>query len=513
MIRRFWLAGWLVTAAVAQEAPPKAEPVPGVPVEPPNARASGVQIVMDGRLRVVGGDAQARGGVLMAAKEIRDDLLALTGERDDELKIAVTVMLHGQPGDPLPPRSVAMRRLLTDAGNELLIDVHLSHGVDVEAFRHTLTAALVYERCLRKPDAPGEDIKLRVPPWLVEGLRESASWRLKRPDRKLYEALSRHGGLYKLDELFAVDEAGFEGLDGAMRAAFRGSSGALVMALAEQPEGKRGMIAFLAEVPSFEGEMPTLLRKHFPDLNLSEKSLSKWLSLKLADLATPNATEALGVMETETALDQALQLNFRDAQGASQRQPVEAWSQLEDLKEHERAEAVRQAQDSLVRLSYRCFPAYRPLLKDYQEILTDIARNRTKSTDTRLAELKTWRNGMIAKCERARDYMDWFEITRARETSGAFEDYQRLKARLEDNPVVRDDHIASYLDLMNRIFARKTERRPAQIPGVVPMLSGGQSNTLPDLPPNLPQHLPIDERPIEVKRTPGTDVPIELPPQ
>lgn len=503
----------MVAAVAAQEVPPRAEPVPGAPVVPPAPRAPEVAISRSGQFRVSGGDGLVRGGVSMNAEDVKDELLALTGEKIDDWKVPVTIMLHGKPGDPLPPRSVVMRRLLTDAGNEMLIDVHLSHGIDVEAFKHTVTAALVYERCLRKPDAPGEDAKLRVPPWLVEGLRESASWRVKRPDRRLYEALFKHGGLYKLDDLFGLDESGFEELDGGMRAAFRGSAGALVMALAEQPEGKTGMVGLLADVAAFEGETPTLLRKHFPELNLSETSLAKWLSLKLADLVAPVATEALGVAETETALELALQLNFRDEAGTLQRRPVGDWEMLEDLKDRERNDAVRQAQDSLVRLSYRCYPPYRPVLKEYQEVLSSISRRKTAKAAAKLVELKTWRDGMAAKSNRARDYMDWFEITRARETSGVFEDYQRLKARLEDNPSTRDDHLTAYLDLMNRVFARKSERRPPEIPGMVPMLSGGEPPVVPELPSNLPQHLPIDDRPVNVKRTPGTDVPIELPPQ
>ena len=61
---------------------------------------------------------------------------------------------------------------------------------------------------------------------------------------------------------------------------------------------------------------------------------------------------------------------------------------------------------------------------------------------------------MTAKAKRARDYLDWFEITRARETSGAFDDYMRLKDRLKANPHRRNDELSKYLDRMDAIFSR-----------------------------------------------------------
>ena len=61
---------------------------------------------------------------------------------------------------------------------------------------------------------------------------------------------------------------------------------------------------------------------------------------------------------------------------------------------------------------------------------------------------------MNAKAKRARDYLDWFEITRARETSGAFDDYMRLKDRLKTNPHRRTDDLSKYLDRMDAIFSR-----------------------------------------------------------
>ena len=168
-------------------------------------------------------------------------------------------------------------------------------------------------------------------------------------------------------------------MDGATRAAFRVSSGALVMALLEQPQGKEGFRAFLTDVAAYEGEMPGLLRKHFPELNLSETSLAKWWALQLANKGGLNLlTDILTIQQTETALAEALRLNFRTEEGIVQPKELAAWPELAALKEPERIAAVRLAQDALVRLSYRCFPSYRPLLAEYQLVLGAIVEKQNQ---------------------------------------------------------------------------------------------------------------------------------------
>jgi hypothetical protein len=454
------LAMCLVTA-MAQDAPRAAQVV-----EPPAAEASAAPdtvISRSNQFRISGGDSLVRGSVALLAEETKDDLLRLTGA-PDEWKIPISIRLHGRPGDPLPARTLSMRLLVVEDVRELRLDVHLSRGIEQERFQRSLTMALIHEHALRKAAAV-PDQALVVPPWLAEGLREATAWRLNRSDRRLYEALFKRGGLYKLDDLFAADEATFENLDGAMRAAFRVSSGALVMALLEQPQGREGFRAFIDEVADFQGEMPALLRKHFPELNLSETSLAKWWALQLATMGGLNLlTDTLTIPRTETALAEALRLAFRTPEGIAQEKELAAWPELAELPEAERAAAVRPAQDGLVRLSYRCFPSYRPIIAEYQILLSRIAKNQTRDIPVQLAALEQTRQTMLQRANRARDYLDWFEITRARETSGAFDDYLRLKERLKSNPVRRDDPLSRYLDRMDRLFFREPPDRPALPP-------------------------------------------------
>lgn len=455
----------LLVPPLGAEDPPRAIQV----AEPPKPAGPALpdQVVSrSGQFRISGGDALVRGTLAILAESTKEELLQLTGEKDD-WKVPVNIRLHGKQGDPLPARTVSMRLVEVEGARELRLDVHLSRGIEHERYKRAITAALLYERALKQPAAAPGDAPLTVPPWLYDGIREATAWRLNQSDRRLYQALFRHGGWFKLDDLFNLTDAGFEELDGATRSAFRVSSGALVMALLEQPQGRDGFRDFLNAVPAYEGEMPGLLAKHFPELNLSETSLAKWWALQLANKGGLNQlTDLLTIAQTEEALNEALKLNFRTPEGIVQRKDFSAWPELAALDEGERVAAVRAAEEPLVRLSYRCFPSYRPLLQEYQAILVAIARNETKDVARRITDLDETRTTMIARANRARDYLDWFEITRARETSGVFDDYLRLKERLKSNPVRRKDPVSDYLDRMDRVFDRGDNTNPgaAMIP-------------------------------------------------
>lgn len=458
-MKRLLLLGLFIPAVAGGEEIPRAVQVVEPPASP-NAMGAEEIISRSKQFRISGGESLVRGTVALLAEQTKDELLRLTGEKDG-WKVPISIRLQGSPGDPMPARTVSMRLIVVEGQKELRLDVHLSRGIEHERFKRAVTAALLYERALvaEMDDTAGQP--LMVPPWLTDGLREATAWRLNESDRRLYEALFKHGGLFKLDEMFAVGDQAFEDMDGATRAAFRVSSGALVMALLEQPQGKEGFRAFLSEVAAYQGEMPGLLRKHFPELNLSETSLSKWWALQLAAKGGLNPlTDILTIQQTDAALAEALRLNFRSPEGIIQQKELAAWPEVTALNQPERIAAVRQAQDALVRLSYRCFPSYRPLLAEYQIVLDSISKNKTKDVAKRLADLDGTRATMISRAARARDYLDWFEITRARETSGAFDDYQRLKERLKANPHQRKDSLSAYLDRMDRIFYRETKAGP-----------------------------------------------------
>ncbi|MGE9270742.1 MAG: hypothetical protein ACQKBU_08050, partial [Verrucomicrobiales bacterium] len=343
----------------------------------------------------------------------------------------------------------------------LKLHLDLSRGIDHDHLEGGVFRALVFQEGLRGR-APGSvDSALDAPVWLVQGLREADLWRRGVGDRKLYEGVFRQEGRFSFDDLFEMGEGQFWRLDGVSRAMFSVQSGAMVMALTQQPEGLAGFSSFLRDVATFDGELPILMRTHFPELNLSERSLAKWWALTLARLADAPLTEVMSVLETEAALADALLLHFRDSDGQPVNVHLEEW-QGEDPREiRERFAVIRAAQDSLNRLSYRCFPSYRPLLVDYQRVLMEWAREgMDKDLLIELVELSETRERMKDLALRGRDFLDYTEISGATHLSGDFRDYMRLKAELKERPrVQKSDPISLYLDTMESVYEKRMPER------------------------------------------------------
>lgn len=232
------------------------------------------------------------------------------------------------------------------------------------------------------------------------------------------------------------------------------------MALLEQPGGRDAFTKFLDEAASFQGEMALLLRRYFPELNLSPNSLAKWWALQMASQGgLQRLTDVMSITETEEELAASLFLEIppvgEESGAAPARQDLDQWRKIIDLEPKQRAATVRPAQSALVHLSYRCFPSYRPLLIEYQKQLIRLSQGDDKAVGEALTKLGQAREIMRAKSQRGRDYLDWFEITRARETSGVFDDYLKLKSQLKKRENERKDGMSLYLERMDKLFERK----------------------------------------------------------
>ncbi len=439
----------LALCAAYAEEPRRAIVVEGEPVVEGTAPGTGPSS-QSGQFRVTGGNAAPRGALALLADAARTEFRGTCGIKGG-WKIPIEIRLSGKATEARP----VITRLVDVEGVRLLIlDVHIGSGVDHEAFKRAVYSLLIYELALEgKPDP---DTRLVAMPWLVDGLLEAAAWNQGTSDRRLYRTLFLSGGLFRLADLLTLDEAAREQLDGASRVAFRVSSGALVAALLDQPQGKEAFRAFLKDAASFAGEVNVVLSRHFPDLNLSDTGLEKLWRLQMANQGGLNTLhDVLTVHETEAALQEALHLDFRTEEGLLHRVPLAEWPRLSRMSPADRVTATRSAEDALVRLSYRCFPSYRPLLLDYQRLLATWRGKKPADPGMKLSELEEAREVMLARSAHGRDYLDWFEITRARETSGAFDDYRKLKQRLKLKPNEKNSSTSRYLDRMDSTFTRE----------------------------------------------------------
>jgi hypothetical protein len=438
MMLRLGMMGCMVSVLCAQE-----------PLLP---QATSAASAKPGQFQIAGGENVSRGALALLSEEAKKEFCTVTGLADD-WKIPIHVRLHAEAGDRAPAETMVKRLVELDGARCFIVDLQIGHGVDQPRFKRLVFELMIYELALQGRVDP--DASPVVMPWLVDGLLEASDWKRGFSDRKPYRALFEAGGFFRLDDLLSATARDYEQFDGATRVAFRVSSGVLVMALLDQPEGIKQLQSLLRDIPLFEGEPHVILSRHFPSINFSQHGLEKLWSLQMANKGGLNTlTEVLGVSQTENALQEVLHLSFRTPEGLVERKPLSAWTDLKDLPREARWMAIRPADEALVRLSFRCFPSFRPVLAHYQALLVQMIEPPSASVDHEIRQLEATRRLMVERASKGGEYLDWFEITRAQSMSGAFEDYIRLKERLKQNPYPRDSSLSRYLDRMDEIFRR-----------------------------------------------------------
>lgn len=408
---------------------------------------------VNGRLTVYGGDSALRVALVQDAEVVIKDLDELVGTLG---KRPFPIVLQLHPAKEGEGFQIVREFLKTEGGGEryrLQIDLRLGRGnaVDQRRLDRVLLEMLLIERTLRAlpPERVVDRVEIR--PWLLDGISEAILWKKGRGDRRMYSSLVDSGGWVEVEEL--TDRRKVGELDILSRELFRASSGALVMALLAQTQGKESMKNFLGEVAVFEGESLSLVRSHFPQVNLGSRGLERWWMLQVVAMSEKKLTEAMTVPETEEQLREILAFHLEDERGRDLRLGMELWPQVVALEsEEERVEAVKPASDFLAHLSFRCFPTYRPVIGGYLQFLADVVKGQTEEADVVLSNLQTFREAESRRYEQLIDLMDWYHLSSVKEESGEFEDFLRLKHHLREGEEMEKDPLQKYLDEVQRLF-------------------------------------------------------------
>ena len=407
-----------------------------------------------GGFTVVGSSQIIRGGIASVADSMRSELAAVTGEKGRKLKLPIIIDLYGHAGDQERKRNVVSKLELIQGRYHLRIHIHLAKGVDRERLRYHLMEMMLYERglCAGQQVAEGEHVWVK--PWLVIGMLEAVDIKSGRANRKIYQMDMSYFEVTPLQQVFDAGEVEWRAMDGQKPIAFRAISGAMVNALLRQPDGRRGMGSYLSDVATFKGEEENLMRKHFPSMNKSRNSLEKWVDLEMAELGTAKLWQVYSMLQTEKRLESVLRLRYRDEDQSSVSVGVDGYREILKLEPSDRSAAVAGARAELERLSYRCFPNFRPLIGEYEMILGEVAHGEDKGIQGRLNKLSDIRLRFKEVGKRTRDYLDWYYITRSDEVSGDFEQYRELSEALQRESMKprADDSTQQYLDGVQKVY-------------------------------------------------------------
>ncbi|NWK57166.1 hypothetical protein HW115_16205 [Verrucomicrobiaceae bacterium N1E253] len=451
-------AGWLDAQLDAEDGldrqPPAAVPVEEESKVPEEAGDGIEQVTTFEGFTVVGSHQRVRGGIASLAGKLGGELAEMTGNKGRQLKLPIIIYLYGQEGDREQKRSLVREIEQIQGKTFLKLHLHLAKGVDHQRLRYHVMELLLYERglCDGQRVAEGEDVLVR--PWLVVGMLEALDLKYGRANRKIYQAGVPYFEILPLQQVFESTETEWKALDGRRPLAFRAISGAMVSALFRQPDGRRGMEGYLSDVATFKGEEENLMRKHFPSMNKSKNSLEKWVDLEMAELGTATVSQIYSLLETEKRLESILKLRYRDENEASVTLGMDGYREILSLEPEDRRAAVAGASAELERISYRCFPNYRPLIAEYEIILREIVLGKDKDIQMRLNKLADVRMKYQEAGTRVRDYLDWYYITQADEVSGSFKQYIDLSRALKRESIKprESDSIQEYLDGIQALY-------------------------------------------------------------
>lgn len=409
-----------------------------------------------GRVTMTGGTPPLRVAMVQDADSLIKEFDTLVGELAGKALPIYVQLYPAVEGKP----SVMKRSFFVSSQGEskyrLQIDLRLGPGnsFDRGEFDRRLLEMILMERTLRSLPVEETAEKVEIRPWLVAGLLEAMAWRNGRGDRRMYSSLMESGGWVEVEKL--VDRINLTELDVLSRELFRASSGALVMALLSQTQGTENMRKFLARVAVFEGEQLTLLRTHFPQVNLGPEGLERWWMLQVAAMSEKKLTEVMTIPETDRRVGKILQLHLKDVRGRPMQVGLDSWRMVAELEtKEERLEAVRYTVDLLAHLSFRCFPTYRPVIGDYLEIMSDLVKGKTNNIDERIAGIESYRKIEMERHAKVVDLMDWFHLVSVREESGAFDNYLRVRESLRHGGENRNDPMNRYLDKVQTAFEKK----------------------------------------------------------
>ncbi|MFL6530543.1 MAG: hypothetical protein ACJ8KX_08750 [Chthoniobacterales bacterium] len=411
------------------------------------ARAPQRSISTSRQFIVYGPDARLRGALCDLAEATKRNALRVLQETDAwKTPIIVNAQLP-QTSLPEQPRT-QLSFSQTGFGLKLQLDLSLDADVNAPVIERELLRAVLLEMTYRAaPDTPAGTPIVQPPDWLLDGTLALGSGR---DPASLAEALKtplEMGNIVSLDQ-FLSERPNL--LDSPSRALYRAYCAALVSAVIESPEGARRLARFIADLPHSPNDAAADFRAHFPSFgDTAEKTQKEWL-LAVSRLAASERYRLLSAEETEQELARVLRVELRE-----KHQPIGAYT-LEEFPRFVHigasAAALKQVREELLILSGRANPLYRPIISEYDKIIVQLSHEKTKRLPARLAELRAMREQLARRMSAISDYMNWFEATQSRASSGQFRDYMKAAELAAERASHRHDRISVYLDAVESEF-------------------------------------------------------------
>ena len=397
-------------------------------------------------------DVRLRMAVTGFVETAKASALQTLGLRDHwKFPIVVNLMRPstGNSGRPLCQTSL----IHTDEGYKVEIDVALREEQFREVhFPQQIVQAVLLEVAYRDHPPADGDTYANPPAWLVEGISERFQSRAteSQPNAALFKQLIETGRLPKIREFLSSN---LEVMDSTSRMIYAACASSLVEMLVGLPNGPDNLARIVKDLGKADPDPTAALLKNFASLGGSETALEKWWTLGLARNSASERFLGLSLEETNAKLTALLSLSLV----TDPKTGTKATFGLEDYSKFMKVPTARAAlfgqSNALAGLVPQAHPLLRPVVLEYQRIVSELARGKTHRVDEALREIGNYRVMVVDRMDKIGDYLNWFEATQIPERSGAFDNYLKAASALENAPAPkRDDAISKYIDQVNREF-------------------------------------------------------------
>jgi len=384
-----------------------------------------------GVFAVSGASALRIGAIATRADDMRKKLCKLL-DLPLTKSIPISISLEGEHEDSRIAYPIRMSIDVIGREPIIKIFVHCGGGIDVIALQKRIIEACLYEFALRRLEIDSFEGRLEIAPFLISGIQQVILWRSGKIDRQIYEDLFNRAEMLSPEEILNLKDP-WE-FDASTRQVYDVSCSVLILGLLNQPQGAVLLRALLEDSLFNEDSPNDLLQKHFHELSISDNALSKWWALELVKLALPKISDAMPPAETEERLQEALIIHYFDSdRGVSAQISFEDVHALVELPKWRRL--LPPVAEKLNRLNVRSFPGYRPFILEYIRAIGILARDSdADEIQGILGPLRELRENYIVTAKRARDYLDWYEITHLGDTNRAsFNAYLDAMSMLRKN--------------------------------------------------------------------------------
>ena len=390
---------------------------------------------------VFGADDVVRGAVSGLAEQTKSNLLALLRQRDD-WKTPVIVNLQPQQANVPEIPAADLRFSQTGFGIKLQLDLTISKNLDVSLVERELLRAILLEMIYRnQANITAGALLVEAPDWLIDGVLALSPGRDRGP---LIEAIVNTEKPLSLEN-FLRQHRDILGSTG--RTLYRAYSFVFVQMLLDEKNGASRLAQYIDHLSDSSNDSLADLKGRFP--SLADNADGVW-QLALTQLKNLQTFRLLTFAESDGRLDDLLRIKISEPN-----KPVKM-VRLDEFAQHKPSTSEKMALDQLKRdllvFVPQANPVLRPIAREYQEVVTLLARGKRRGVAKRLARLEVIRQELASRMSEIDDYMNWFEATQMKSGSGNFSGYLKAVNQSELPVPRRGDPLSIYVDALEDQF-------------------------------------------------------------